>query len=118
MSCLYIAIGNLLKINHREIRQKICDYLSAGNNLIDGLETKDILNIEDKNYVKNMRRQSTWGGAIEIAAACNIWNCRINVINIRERPNKIIEFNPSVSVIEKTLTLKWTGSHYTHVNIS
>ena len=32
-----------------------------------------------------MRRNNTWGGAIEIQAICNIFKVKIIVVNIRNR---------------------------------
>jgi hypothetical protein len=118
MSCLFNSIGKLLGQNSQVLRNEICDYLEANNKLIDGLDTKDILKLEGRNYVRNMRRTSTWGGAIEIQCACNIWNCRINVVNIREQPQRTIEFVPITGTIEKTLSISWTGGHYEPVSIS
>ena len=117
MSCLFNSIGKLLDKNPQVLRNEICDYLQANNKLIDGLDTKAILKMESMNYVRNMRRPSSWGGAIEIQCACNIWNCRINVLNIRERPQRTIEFIPSNGNIERTLNISWTGGHYDPISI-
>ena len=118
MSCLFNSIGKLLDKNPQVLRNEICDYLQANNKLIDGLDTKAILKMESMNYVRNMRRPSSWGGAIEIQCACNICNCRINVLNIRERPQRTIEFIPSNGKIERTLNISWTGGHYEPISIS
>ena len=59
-----------------------------------------------------MRSMSTWGGAIEIQCACNIWNLSINVKNFRDQNNRTIEFIPLSSNSEKTINIYWTGGHY------
>ena len=59
-----------------------------------------------------MRSASTWGGAIEIQAACNIWNLRINVSNYRDQNHKIIEFIPVKETYERTIDIYWTGGHF------
>ena len=38
-----------------------------------------------------MRLMSSWGVAIEIQCACNIWGLQINVKNFRDNNNRIIE---------------------------
>jgi hypothetical protein len=112
MSCLFNSLSYFLQINSYDIRQQICDYLKQNRPIIEGLDTNIIINIENNNYIENMRNPSTWGGAIEIQAACNIWNMKIMVKNIRDHNNTIIEFLPLHGKIEKTIYLEWSGGHY------
>ena len=111
MSCLFDSISYYLKYNSNQIRQKICDYLEANKPIIDGLDTKFILEMDDSNYIRNMRRNSEWGGGIEIQAACNIWNLRIIVHNVR-RNRSSIEFVPLNKNYIYTIELTWNGSHF------
>jgi hypothetical protein len=115
MSCLFNSLNYFINEGSFEIRQKICDYLNDNNPIIDGLETHFILEMEcgskDK-YISKMRNMSTWGGAIEIQCACNIWNLCINVKNYRDNDDKIIEFIPCNNTYDKTINLYWTGGHY------
>jgi hypothetical protein len=110
------------------IRQRICDYLQNNLPILDGMETRDILKLEapsSEHYISNMRNSSTWGGAIEIQCACNIWNARIVVRDIRNsnrnniNNNNKIEFLPlhAITSIHSTLIkldfeLEWSGGHY------
>ncbi len=119
MSCLFNSLSYFLNENSFQIRQKICDYLQENKPIIDGLETNDVLKFVDNNncnnYISNMRLVTTWGGAVEIQSACNIWNLRINVSNFRnqnEQDNKIIEFIPIKEKYEKTIDIYWTGGHF------
>ncbi len=119
MSCLFNSISRLISINSNTIRQTICDYLEQDKPIIDGLQTSDILKMEQgsvNKYIRLMRQTSTWGGAIEIGAACNIWKCRIIVENRRDRRGNI-EFIPISVEPQKTLVLYWTGGHYEPVRI-
>lgn len=59
-----------------------------------------------------MRNTSTWGGAIEIQVACNLWNISINVHNIRGRERGQILFVPILSETTKTIHITWNGGHY------
>lgn len=112
MSCLFNSLNYFLKEGSHEIRQKICDYLENNNKLIEGIDTKTILKLENKkNYIENMRKQSTWGGGIEIQVACNIWNIKIIVHNIRDNNNKI-DFVPLNRIFNKTIEISWNGGHY------
>ena len=112
MSCLFNSLSHFISESSYDIRQKICDYLEQNKPIIDGLDTQFILSLEDANYIQNMRKMSTWGGAIEIQAACNIWNLKIIVRNYRNRGSKNIEFVPLDGSYERTIEVYWTGGHY------
>jgi len=111
------------------IRQRICDYLQNNLPILDGMETHDVLKMEApsyEHYISNMRKSSTWGGAIEIQCACNIWNARIIVHDMRfgnrNNNNNKIEFLP-LHAVHSTLTkldfeLEWSGGHYEPVKTS
>jgi hypothetical protein len=115
MSCLFNSLSFFIKETSYDIRQQICDYLQENKPIIEGLETYDVLKFENddvNNYITNMRSMSTWGGAIEIQCACNIWNFQINVSNYRDTGNKVIEFIPINKNITKIISIYWTGGHY------
>jgi len=113
MSCLFNSLQYFIKDKSSyEIRQMICDYLENNKPIIDGLETKFILELESNNYINNMRDPSVWGGAIEIQVACNIWCYNIKVRNYRDILGKVIEFIPINNKIDKNIELEWTGGHY------
>lgn len=132
MSCLFNSMSHFIKEDWgpHGIRQRICDYLQNNLPIIDGMETRDVLQLEApsyEHYISNMRKSSTWGGAIEIQCACNIWNARIIVHDIRFGNNgnngKKIEFLPLRanananidSIIPLPLLefeLEWSGGHY------
>ena len=116
MSCLFDSLGYFLNIKSNKIRSIICDYLEKDNKLFDDIKTKDLLLLESKNYIKFMRKSSTWGGAIEIKSACNIWNLKIIVKNIRTDGKKKsrIKFIPTngINSLTKKIKLLWNGIHY------
>ena len=121
MSCLFNSLSHFIGQAGDSIRQRICDYLQANLPIIDGMTTHDVLQLDSSlssdHYIGAMRSPSTWGGAIEIQAACNIWNARIVVHDIRAQcqlHNNLIEFLPvSTIAIDKTFELEWSGGHYT-----
>ena len=138
MSCLFNSLHHFIpNESSHSIRQKICDYLQNNSPIMDGLETADILQLDSGpggagKYIESMRNVSTWGGAIEIQAACNLWSFRIIVRNNRGQEKSIIEFLPISELLQlppattefihlpaarsklctKTIELEWTGGHY------
>lgn len=111
MSCLFDSISYFLRINSFKTRQKICDYLEANNEIMSGLDTKLLLELEDPNYISKMRSTTTWGGALEIKAASNIWNIKI-VVYIDRLHNKKIEFIPTNGYYIGSIEIEWQGNHY------
>ena len=133
MSCLFNSMSHFIKEDGGPsgIRQRICDYLEKNLPILEGMETCDVLQLESPtaaHYISKMRKPSTWGGAIEIQCACNIWNARIIVHDIRTRNNNNnsnsnnnnnkIEFLPlQTSNAEPQphsleIILEWSGGHY------
>ena len=112
MSCLFNSMSYFLKTDSTNIRQEICNYLENNNKIIDGLDTKKILNMESNNYIQDMRKTSTWGGAIEIQAACNIWNMSVIVHDIRNSRRDKITFLPINGRVNNTINITWSGGHY------
>ena len=110
MSCLFDSLSYYLKIESNKIRKEICNYLESNKTIVDGLDTKQILEMEDNNYIKKMRSTTTWGGANEILAACNIWKLKVNV-HINNK-NKKIEFLPLNGIYVKIVNIIWYGNHY------
>jgi hypothetical protein len=119
MSCLFDSLSYFVKENSFQIRNIICDYLEANNNIIEGLDTNFILSLDmpKDNYISNMRMPSSWGGGIEIQSACNIWNLRILIHNRRSITTTIIEFLPISKNYDKTIQLSWTGNHFEPLNL-
>ena len=101
------------------MRQKICDYLADNKPIIEDLPTDFVLSLDDnKNYIKNMRKSSQWGGAIEIKAACNMWKLRIIVQNNRDSSARLIEFLPINGKYKYTVIIGWNGYHYVPIDIT
>ena len=117
MSCLFNSMSHFIKEDGgpNGIRQRICDYLEKNLPILEGMETCDVLQLEAPtaaHYISKMRKSSTWGGAIEIQCACNLWYLCIKIKNYRDNNGKIIEFIPCNNNYDKTIYLYWTGGHY------
>ena len=122
MSCLFDSISHFLQIPGHSVRKTICDYMEKSLPIIDGLDTKTLLEIESpnyNNYIEVMRHNHTQGGAIEIQAACNIWNLKVKVLNIRDN-TKDIKFKPLIILNyqdrPKKIKISWNGGHYEPVS--
>jgi hypothetical protein len=66
--------------------------------LYDNEKMSDIVRWEPgtpslEQYVGKMRLQSTWGGAIEIKAFCDLFHASVSVLVLRD--GKTVEFKPS-----------------------
>lgn len=123
MSCLFNSLSHFIaQTDPQAIRQRICDYLQANLPVIDGMSTHDVLQLDSLHtsdqYIAAMRAFTAWGGAIEIQAACNIWNARIVVHDIHscQAPKQTIEFLPvssnATNATNATFELEWSGGHY------
>jgi hypothetical protein len=114
MSCLFNSFSKFVDKTPDKIRQEICDFLAL-DIIGDDIDMRpsmiaklDGLTLEE--YIRRMRQPHTWGGALEIAGFVNIYNLNVNVINIRDRSGKKIEFvNPNNT---KTIEVTWNGGHY------
>ena len=111
MSCLFDSISYFLKIDSTQTRQAICDYLENNHPIMSGIDTKTMLDIEDPDYIRKMRSTTTWGGGLEIKAACNIWNIKI-IVYIDRLHNKKVEFLPTNERFIGAIEIEWQGNHY------
>lgn len=144
MSCLFRALSaHISGVSTDGLRQKICDHL-AGDPSISGVPVsfwvwadKSRAN-EDytayvgrrhlQQYVNEMRRSNTWGGAIEIISFCHLFRARIRVYDIRRRRghdiSKAIHFEPKSADISSDedvtnwpmYAIEWSGGHYEPVS--
>jgi hypothetical protein len=114
MSCLFQSLGYFLTdTNPERLRQEICNYLSSNPKLIDNLSIEELASFEGtnlKNYISDMRQSSTWGGAIEIKAFCDIFNINVNVIILKDK--KTVNFLSTNQPSLGTITISWNGSHF------
>lgn len=125
MSCLFNSLSRFTPgVNSMQLRQKICDYLlldSLGQTNIPGtcsvessdIKPSDVAKLEGmtlEQYISKMRLSSTWGGALEIATFIRLFNMDVEVVNIRDKNKKNIEF--VVLGNTKKVQISWNGGHY------
>lgn len=83
---------------------------------MDDLSLKDILHIDGMDtaeYVRNMRHNSTWGGALEIKAFAEIYQVGV-VVRVRQTGRDIV-FKPSSmqnATCLNAVMIEWQGFHY------
>ena len=137
MSCLFNTLSPFVHITSKELRDNICSYIKTNPKIFDDIPVEDSVmwNGEDfkdlKSYIKHMKKSSSWGGAIEIKAFCNMYNKVVIVRDqcggVRKKKNKV-EFLPNGYVKNKIdivkdgyslklsypqkIKIKWNGGHY------
>lgn len=120
MSCLFQSLSSFVSHqDYSKLRQDICDFLEQNPKILGDLDLKAIFETEQislENYIKHMRNNATWGGAIEIRAFCEMYNVNVLVKNIRnntldKNSPKDIEFLSSESV-NKWVVISWNGGHF------
>lgn len=120
MSCLFQSLSSF--VSHQDfikLRQDICDFLETNPKLVGGeIDLKTITELDDtsiEDYVRHMRSNSTWGGAIEIRAFCEMYDVNIIVKNIRhlekDDEDKCIEFLCSNNK-DRWVVISWNGGHF------
>jgi len=120
MSCLFDSVQiSIVDETSTSIRNKVCDYLERNHAILPGISTSVLLELDRPNYISEMRKRTTWGGAIEIAVICNIFNICIMVINTRDNKkntNTTLKFIPiNEGIIKNTIYISWDGCHYTPI---
>ena len=114
MSCLFQAFSHFVPDDSPDlIRQKVCNFLALNRRLgnRDARTYVVWLSGEDLDaYVANMRRESTWGGAIEIQAFCELYDVHVTSIDLRT--GDTMEYQPSGSSQGLRITITWNGGHY------
>lgn len=120
MSCLFNSLCKIVNVDSFYLRQQICDFLEKEDdnmNVWGDLPPSKIVEFEGKtlkSYICEMRKPSTWGGALEIFVFVTIYKININVVNIRDRTGKEIEF--VVKDNQTTSKISWNGGHYEFIH--
>ena len=109
MSCLFESLGRGLSLSASDVRRQICNYLEQNPNLY-----QDDYVVVDSAYVERMRKHSTWGGGIEIRAACLLYGISVHVHVVRRgnADSGAITFLGNGAC--RDVHLNWTGNHYTY----
>lgn len=121
MSCLFRALARFVSDeSEASLRGKIVDYLAENPELNDGMTARNAVEWEVDgqsfgNYLGKMRQGSTWGGAIEIKAFCDMHRAKV-CVHVMGRGRQIgppaIEFLPSAEDPRYVVRIVWTGNHF------
>lgn len=117
MSCLFRSLASYHKyIDQNDMRQIVCDHLDT-NPIFNGKSAADIVKWESNtqlvDYIHNMRKVSTWGGAIEIKSYADLFQTSVAVH--MPRGGGIVHFLPTTTPL-KYIQIYWNGSHYEPTN--
>ena len=119
MSCLFDSIGRSVNKPGSEVRNAIMNYIvthldtefngvTIGNWL--SYVRKNENYISDDEYILTLRRQSTWGGGMELAIASLLFNTNF-IVHFRDN---LIAFD-STQDTTTTTHLHYTGGHYEYL---
>jgi hypothetical protein len=103
-------------MDENQLRQHICNYLETNPPLMEDMSLSDIVALEDissskEEYVRQMRNSSTWGGAIEIKAFCDLFGAIVEV-SVKSTHEKIV-FVPSATTLPTLIArIEWQGHHF------
>ena len=98
--------------NYNEILKNDKIKIWLQNVCVDRYNTDNIEENMIQTYIQDMRNNSTWGGAPEIAITSKLFNVKI-LVNYNN--NHMMEFNNSDIEPNNTLYIHWTGGHYTPI---
>ena len=114
---MFISIGQLIHRPHQTVRADICSYMTQHlHHTHQGVALQDWIKWQEGSpdphtYIRNMRHSSTWGGAMELAVATQVYNADILVTN--HWGKTVAEFKwKEDCTARRTLHLQWTGAHY------
>jgi len=118
MSCLFQSIGECLGMSHARVRQEILDYMQRHSTAKfacakeeDSLPFDQLVQLSENKslteYILEMQKSSTWGGGIELATACLLYDMNITV----HFDGKEIQLGSGTAARE--IHINYNGSHYT-----
>ena len=126
MSCLFQSLSSYVSHqDYSKLRQDICDFLETNPNILDDMPLDKVVeldNISINDYIKHMRNNATWGGAIEIKSFCEMYQVNVIVINIRNNSqdkdsSKEIKFTSS-KPSNRWVGITWSGGHFEPIDIT
>ncbi len=117
MSCLFDSLSPFVGKSSELLRQEVCDYIDSGVSIFDDTSNDDMIawlaNISKANYISSMRRTSTWGGALEIKAFCDMYKKNVRIQSLPN--NRDIECLGRGADPRDWITVAWSGGHYSMV---
>jgi hypothetical protein len=126
MSCLFQSLSSYVSHqDYSKLRQDICDFLETNPTILDDMPLDKMVELDGvsiQDYIKHMRSNATWGGAIEIKSFCEMYQVNVLVLNIRnnqtdmETTTKEIKFLSSVPS-QRWVSITWNGGHFEPINI-
>jgi hypothetical protein len=99
MSCLFNSLGRIVGVDPTQVRHDICEYMSTNPSFYDdGTRAETVVEWTTggtiDTYVRDMRKASTWGSALEIRSFCDMTGIPVYVYDMRSSPPQRISFVP------------------------
>lgn len=117
MSCLFDALSRrLVNCSSKRLRQLLAHFERRNPVMPNGMSfAENIAPTTLESYYRWISNESSWGGALEIAAFCQLFRVRVEVVTVPS--NKTIQFQPFPMRRDepppaRTVRLVWNGYHY------
>ena len=117
-NCLFEAVGRSVGIEASQLRKDACAFMENGSNTLHGEKITDWIawNAEAPNetYIREMKRDGTWGGGIELAILATLLE---KAIVVYEKSGKrIAEFLPDKKDNLGAIMILWVHKmHYMQI---
>ena len=116
MSCLFAALGQLLGRPHHRVRHEICDFMAQNlHRPFQGTTVRQWIEWQGERphqYIARMRGASSWGGAMEIAMATQLYHVDVTVAAARDQRRLAHFVMDDTRSARHHLFITWTGNHY------
>jgi hypothetical protein len=126
MSCLFQSLSSYVSHqDYSKLRQDICDFLETNPTILDDMPLDKMVELDGvsiQDYIKHMRSNATWGGAIEIKSFCEMYKVNVLVLNIRNNQTDIESTTKEIKFLSSTpsqkwVSITWNGGHFEPINI-
>lgn len=121
-NCMFHAIGRSLNLSAGELRAIAINWASQQGQKLNGELVSDWIqwnfNMPAAQYLQQLSRNGTWGGASEMGFLVNALNIIICVFEVsgQNQAKKKYEFFPDVrNENTKAVCILYTGNHYMQI---
>mmetsp|Transcript_25639 Transcript_25639/g.36154 ORF Transcript_25639/g.36154 Transcript_25639/m.36154 type:complete len:184 (+) Transcript_25639:3187-3738(+) len=106
MSCLFNSLSRFVNEDAKLLRHSVCEYLATTQELAPGVPDDVLFEGSKQEYIARMRKEQTWGGAVEIQAFCQMYNAKVTVDNVRGSGVSGVALNEKLGVVKRKMVLR------------
>ena len=113
MSCLFKSLAPAVCIDPEILRETIAAYLKTDPLLLDDIRAGDVIKMSEgqnlQEYTAKMSQSTTWGGAIEIKAFCELFHMDVTVHVLYTGKQFTVDSSKEPS---HNVHISYTGNHF------